>query len=93
MTPDRPFGGAEVPKTGVSRACSIDRSRGHFSGCWSGNSPQWAPERPSWNSSLGTDGRSFGSRSTPQPGMRARSCSAVSRPGGMCGVYGIVVSP
>ena len=78
MAPDRPFGGWAVPNTGVRKACSTDRSRGHFSGCRSGNS-QCAPVSPSWYCSFGVDGRSFGSRSAPQPGIRARSWSAVSR--------------
>jgi hypothetical protein len=80
MTPDRPLGGWAVPKTGVTKACSMERSRGHFSGCRSGNS-QRAPVRSSWNCSFGVEGRSRGSRSAPQPGMRARNWSAVSRAG------------
>src|SRR5919107_5760030 len=88
MTPDSPFGGQAVPKTGVRNLCSIERSRGHFSGCRSGNS-QCAPVF-SWNTSRRADGRSFGSRSTPQPGMRSRSASLDSAIGGFCGVYAMV---
>src|SRR5919202_1810030 len=88
MAPDTPFGGQAVPKTGGRNLCSTERSRGHFSGCRSGNS-QWAPVF-SWNSSRRPDGRSFGSRSTPQPGMRLRSASPDSAIGGFCGVYGMV---
>ena len=72
--PESPLGGHEVPKTGVRNLCSIDLSRGHFSGCRSGNS-QCAPLRSGSNRSRGTDGRSLGSRSAPQPGMRARNSS------------------
>jgi hypothetical protein len=78
MAPDSPFGGCAVPNTGVRKACSIERSRGHVSGCRSGNS-QCAPVRSSRNCSFGVEGRSAGSRSTPQPGIRARNWSAVSR--------------
>jgi hypothetical protein len=37
ITPERPLGGQAVPNTGVRNLCSIDRSRGHFSGCRSGS--------------------------------------------------------
>src|SRR5918997_2679204 len=85
MAPDSPFGGQAVPKAGGRNLCSIERSRGHFSGCRSGNS-QCAPVF-SWNTSRRPEGRSFGSRSTPQPRMRARSASLDSAIGGLCGVY------
>src|SRR3712207_1375232 len=86
MAPETPDGGWAVPKTGVSIPCSTERSRGYFSGCRSGNS-QWAPVKSSCHCSFGTDGRSLGSRSTPQPGMRALSSSGDSAIGGLCGVY------
>jgi sterol 3beta-glucosyltransferase len=85
ITPESPLGGQDVPNTGVSIACSIDRSRGHFSGCRSGNS-QCAPLKVGSNCSRGTDGRSLGSRSTPHPGMRARSSSLDSASFGLSGV-------
>src|SRR5215212_6396840 len=47
---------------------------------------QWAPVAEGSNRSFGTDGRSLGSRSTPQPGIRARSWSEVSLRGGFCDV-------
>src|SRR3954471_21359460 len=86
MAPATPFGGCAVPKTGVRNLCSIERSRGHFSGCRSGNS-QCAPVKSSWNCSFGTEGRSLGSRSAPQPGIRFLSSSGDSAIGGLCGVY------
>src|SRR5687768_1373232 len=92
MAPDTPFGGHVVPKTGVSISCSIERSRGRSSG-WRSGSSQWAPVADGSNRSRGTDGRSAGSRSTPQPGMRARSCSGDSAGRGFSGVYGIEVPP
>src|SRR3954452_11712283 len=63
----------------------MDRSRGHFSSCLSGNS-QCAPVTRSvrWR---GTAGRSFGSRSTPHPGMRARSSSLGDATKGLSAVY------
>src|SRR5919205_4477212 len=91
MAPEIPDSGWAVPKTGVSIPCSTERSRGYFSGCRSGNS-QCAPVKSSWNCSFGTDGRSFLSRSTPQPGMRFRSSSGDSAMGGLCGVYVMEVS-
>jgi hypothetical protein len=42
IPPESPFGGQEVPNTGVRNLCSMERSCGHFSGCRSGKS-QWAP--------------------------------------------------
>src|SRR5215212_2376117 len=75
----------EVPNTGVRNLCSMERSRGRFSGCRSGKS-QWAPVAEGSNRSFGADGRSLGSRSTPQPGIRARSWSAVSVSGGFSDV-------
>src|SRR5918998_791030 len=90
MLPDSPFGGHDVPNTGVRNLCSIDRSRGHFSGWRSGKS-QCAPVAPGSNRSRGTDGRSSGFRSAPQPGMRARNSSLDSASFGFSDVYGMVV--
>lgn len=72
---DRPHGGqggtgCALPSTGVKDACSIECSRGTVSGWRSGS--RCAPVRSGRRSSRGTEGRSAGSRSTPQPGIRAR---------------------
>jgi hypothetical protein len=85
IRPEIPVGGQVVPNTGGRNLCSIERSRGARSGCLSGKSHR-APVSSGRYCSFGTEGRSFGSRSTPQPGMRARSCSLDSAFGGFSGV-------
>src|SRR5690606_34376471 len=91
ITPDSPFGGSVEPKTGVSRPCSIERSRGTRSGCCSGSS-QRVPVAPGSKRSRGTEGRSLGSRSAPQPGIRACSSSREGARLGLSAVYGTVAS-
>lgn len=56
ITPERPFGGCAVPKTGVKNLCSMERSRGQLSGWRSGNR-SWSSARFGSNCSFGTEGR------------------------------------
>src|SRR3954471_12939855 len=66
----------------------MDRSRGQASGWRSGKS-QCAPVTSGAKSSRGTEGRSFGSMSAPQPGIRARRASDDSALAGFSWVYAI----
>src|SRR4051794_8373058 len=88
IAPERPFGGVEVPNTGVRNLCSIERSRGHFSGWRSGNSHR-APLAAGSKRSRGTAGRALGARAAPPPPNGGRGRLGGSARGGVFGGGGL----